>query len=58
MTGYTALLLIATFNLVLCCEFPNGTETAMHWWDCGDGHVNLYSATPLDENGNPEHGLI
>uniref|UniRef100_A0A0N5AC47 ML domain-containing protein n=1 Tax=Syphacia muris TaxID=451379 RepID=A0A0N5AC47_9BILA len=34
------------------CDFPNGTATEMHFWDCGDGYVNVYSATPLDADGN------
>ncbi|VDD91849.1 unnamed protein product [Enterobius vermicularis] len=50
MYRYLAFALL--IQIAVGCDFPNGTETALHWWDCGDGTVKLYGVTPLDENGN------
>lgn len=49
MYRYLAFALL--IQIAVGCDFPNGTETALHWWDCGDGTVKLYGVTPLDENG-------
>ena len=42
-----ALLAQAAFG----CDWPNGTDTTVNWWDCGDGNIKLYSVTPLDKDG-------
>ncbi|CEF70519.1 MD-2-related lipid-recognition domain-containing protein [Strongyloides ratti] len=41
-------------QLTLCCEnFPNGTETKLHWYKCFDsGDIIFYSLDTTDEKNN------
>ncbi|VDM65064.1 unnamed protein product [Strongylus vulgaris] len=32
--------------------WPNGTDTNFIWWQCSNGPVQFYNATPQDVNGN------
>uniref|UniRef100_A0A8R1ITK8 Uncharacterized protein n=1 Tax=Caenorhabditis japonica TaxID=281687 RepID=A0A8R1ITK8_CAEJA len=34
------------------CAAPNGTDHQMNWWQCNDGPVQIFNATPYDSTGN------
>ncbi|EYC45584.1 hypothetical protein Y032_0422g1182 [Ancylostoma ceylanicum] len=34
-----------------CDTWPNGTDTAFHWWQCNSGPIKYYNAEPYDATG-------
>lgn len=52
MYGRPYVLFALFLRVTFACDFPNGTETAINWWDCGDGTFKVYTATPLDMDMN------
>uniref|UniRef100_A0A0N5ATQ6 ML domain-containing protein n=1 Tax=Syphacia muris TaxID=451379 RepID=A0A0N5ATQ6_9BILA len=51
------IVLAILIQASLSCDFPNGTETAVNWWDCGSGGIKIYSITPLDNDGNFQYPI-
>ncbi|CAD6187859.1 unnamed protein product [Caenorhabditis auriculariae] len=44
-------VLLSVVAAVSACAAPNGTDKAMHWWQCNAGPITFYNATPFDSTG-------
>ncbi|PAV78596.1 hypothetical protein WR25_09587 [Diploscapter pachys] len=54
------ILLFISASLCYCdCDikWPNGTDKALHWWQCGPSPITVYNISILDMNGNPEYPI-
>ncbi|VDO37591.1 unnamed protein product [Haemonchus placei] len=46
-----ALVFVLIGSTFACKTWPNGTDTTFHWYQCNNGPVMFYNATPYDETG-------
>ncbi|KIH55578.1 hypothetical protein ANCDUO_14264 [Ancylostoma duodenale] len=49
-SAFVLLSIIAAVS-ASCDTWPNGTETAFHWWQCNAGPIQYHNAEPYDATG-------
>ncbi|PAV64031.1 hypothetical protein WR25_04942 [Diploscapter pachys] len=54
----SVLLLVISGVCLGCDQWPNGTDKAIHWWECSNGPIKLYNVTVMNQNGQPEYPIL
>ncbi|KAK6740691.1 hypothetical protein RB195_008879 [Necator americanus] len=56
-TLLVVVFFMASPSLACNIQWPNNTDVNFVWWQCDNGPVKLYNATPSDVNGNYEYPI-
>uniref|UniRef100_A0AC35GNN3 MD-2-related lipid-recognition domain-containing protein n=1 Tax=Panagrolaimus sp. PS1159 TaxID=55785 RepID=A0AC35GNN3_9BILA len=55
---FVVLLFIFSINFVLSCNFPNGTDTKLHFYNCDSNlPISITNVEIFDTDGNPMYPI-